>query len=67
MKPGTRVQHAVKNQQYDLWVGVVTEIETHERIDGSWTLVWVRWIKPDGCPSDGSTSHDPAELVGVES
>ena len=64
MKPGTRVTHVVSSPEHDKHVGIVCEVTTIERLDGATTVdVWVRWIKPDGSPSDGSTRHMPAELA----
>lgn len=64
MKPGTRVTHVVSSPEHDKHVGIVCEVTTIERLDGATTVdVWVRWIKPDGSPSDGLTRHAPAELV----
>lgn len=63
MKPGTLVKHIVTDTEHDKHVGIVIAVDTSERLDGATTVdVWVRWIKPDGSPSDGLTRHAPAEL-----
>ena len=63
LKPGCRVRHAVRHQQHDRWEGVVVEIQTCERVSWTTRFIHVRWIKPDGDPSDSLTAHDPSELT----
>lgn len=63
MKPGTLVTHIVTDKDHDKHIGIVCEITTTERMSGAVTVdYWVRWIKPDGSPSDGLTRHSYNEL-----
>ena len=58
------VKHIINHTEHDNHTGIVCQIDTSERLDGATTTdVWVRWIKPDGSPSDGLTRHAPAELT----
>ena len=64
IKLGDRVRHVCRTDEHDNHVGLVCEITTTERLCGATTKdVWVRWIKPDGNPSDDLTRHAPAELA----
>jgi|GEM_PF-3825385 hypothetical protein len=66
LQPGTRVKHAMSTDEHDTYHGIVLERQETHRIDSTQTTYTVRWIKPSGDPSDGSTSHNRAELVEVE-
>lgn len=60
---GNRVTHIVTDSEHDKHIGLVCEITTTQRLCGATTVdIWVRWIKPDGSPSDGLSRHAPAEL-----
>lgn len=63
----SRVKHAVRRQNDDRWEGVVLERQTTESAGGqSRTTYKVRWIKPDGDPSDTAVIYEADELVVID-
>lgn len=66
IQPGTKVRHALATDEHDTYIGIVLERQETYRIDGTQTTYTVRWINPNGDPSDGYTTHNLAELVEVE-
>lgn len=65
INPGTTVKHRITHPDHDNWRGIVVMRVTEERISSTTVYVDVRWIKPCGDPSDGTTRHDASELVPV--
>ena len=60
--PGSRVVHAYRTAEHDNYTGVVVERNVSERASSETITYSVRWIKPNGDPSDGTTSHARFEL-----
>lgn len=61
---GQKVRHICRTDEHDSHIGLVCEITETRRLCGATTVdIWVRWIKPDGNPSDGLTRHAPTELA----
>lgn len=65
IRPGSTVKHILRHADHDEHKGIVVEVVTSRRISGSRTDYYVRWIKPDGDPSDGATRHCADELVEI--
>jgi hypothetical protein len=60
---GSIVRHILKHPEHDRHHGLVTKLITTHVLGGATTHeVIVRWITPDGSPSDGTTCHVLGEL-----
>lgn len=62
-RPGDLVVHRVQQANGDQWVGMITAVISIEYQSSTTHEVRVRWIKPCGDPSEGTTTHDPQELL----
>ncbi len=65
IQPGARVKHAMHHADHDKWRGFVTEVVDTHRVGSRTRDIYVRWIRPDGDPSDGTTRCSESELVLV--
>lgn len=61
-----RVRHAMRLPDHDRWEGIVIERTTIENQQSLHTIYKVRWISPDGNPSDAATTHERRELVVID-
>lgn len=65
IEPGDIVTHCACPDQADNREGVVVMVLTERRLCGTITYCDVRWSDKDGQYTDGTTRHDPRELVIV--